>query len=652
MAGVLDRINQPNDIKSISPSQYNRLAKEIRHFLLHRVSEHGGHLASNLGAVELTMALHLFLDFPKDKLIWDVGHQAYVHKVLTGRKEGFYTLREYEGMSGFPKRKESDCDTFDTGHSSTSLSVANGLVSARELSGGDEKIVAVIGDGALSGGMAMEAMNNVGKLKSNMIIILNDNHMSISENVGGMANYLAKIRSNTAYTGFKGNLEEALNKLPEVGVKIVKKLKQSKDSLKHLVIGGMYFEDMGITYIGPIDGHDIEQITRALETAAKMPKAVLIHVVTKKGKGYEPAENDPGSFHGVEPFALKTGKALHPAEGVSYTKMFSDTMLELGAQNKKIVGITAAMPSGTGLAAFAKKYPERFFDVGIAEEHAVTFAAGMASGGYHPVVAVYSTFLQRAYDQILHDVCIGKLPVTFAVDRAGIVGKDGETHQGVFDLSYLAHIPNLTVMAPKSTVELKEMLKFAAGCDYPVAVRYPRGSSKDTDALSVEKIQQGKAEVLVDAFGGICDRENEEVWQETSERNIKDDMGQNVAVEKSVALVAVGTTVSMAMQLKERLETAGVAVSVINARFVAPMDEACILDAAKKHAVLVTLEENVSRGGFGERVSALLMEKNREAKHVLAALDNCFIEHGGQETLREKYGLGIDAVYQRIIEAL
>ncbi len=625
MAGVLDRINKPNDIKEISPAQYNRLAKEIRHFLLHRVSEHGGHLASNLGAVELTMALHLFLDFPKDKLIWDVGHQAYVHKILTGRKEGFYSLREFEGMSGFPKTKESDCDAFDTGHSSTSISVANGLVCARELSGGDEKIVAVIGDGALSGGMAMEALNNVGKLESNLIIVLNDNNMSISENVGGMANYLAKIRSNEAYTGFKGGLEEALNKVPEVGSRIVRRLKQSKNSIKHLFIRGMYFEDLDITYIGPIDGHDIEQMRKALETASKMPKAVLVHVVTKKGKGYEPAETDPGNFHGVEPFALKTGKVLRPSQGVSFTKAFSETMMKLGGQNEKIIGITAAMPTGTGLSAFAKKYPERFFDVGIAEEHAVTFAAGMAAGGYHPVVAVYSTFLQRAYDQILHDVCIGNLPVTFAIDRAGIVGRDGETHQGVFDLSYLAHIPNLTVMAPKSTVELRRMLSYAVSANFPVAIRYPRGTSKETDKLPVAEILQGKAEVL-------------ETAPETA--------------GKSVAIAAVGTMVALAYRLKNRLKEENIEVSIVNARFVAPVDEECLLSMAAKHDVLVTLEENVARGGFGECVSALLMRENIPVCHVAGAISNCFIEHGSQQILRDLYGLNENELYQKIKEVL
>ena len=627
--GVLERINKPNDIKEVHPSQYNRLAKEIRHFLIHRVSEKGGHLASNLGAVELTMALHLFLDFPKDKLIWDVGHQAYVHKLLTGRREEFFTLREHQGMSGFPKRKESACDAFDTGHSSTSLSVASGMVSARDLSGGNEKIVAVIGDGALGGGMAFEALNNLGKLKSNLIIILNDNKMSISENVGGMANYLGKIRTNTAYTGFKGSLEGALNKLPG-GEKIVKTLKHSKDSIKHLVIGGMLFEDMGITYIGPIDGHDMEQIGKALESAAGMQKAVLIHVVTKKGKGYEHAETDPGRFHGVEPFAIKTGQTLRKAEGKTYTEAFSETMLSLGAENEKIVAITAAMPSGTGLVKFGEAYPERFFDVGIAEEHAVTFAAGMAAGGYHPVVAVYSTFLQRAYDQILHDVCIGSLPVTFAIDRAGIVGKDGETHQGVFDLSYLAHIPNLTVMAPKNTEELQQMLRYAVACEFPVAVRYPRGNDEETKELPVTELVRGKAERLCDAA----------------------DAAVAGSGTKSVELVAVGNTVAIAMHLKERLAERGISAGVINARFVAPMDEETLLAVAKNASVVVTLEENVARGGFGERVSALYMEHGLFAKHIAGALDNCFIEHGEPPVLRDLYGLNEDALFGRILKAL
>lgn len=621
MAGVLDRINQPNDIKKIDASQYKKLAKEIRTFLLHKVSQKGGHLASNLGAVELTMALHLFLDFPTDKLIWDVGHQAYVHKILTGRKEEFSTLREYQGMSGFPKRKESDCDAFDTGHSSTSLSVASGMVSARDLSGRNEKIVAVIGDGALTGGMAFEALNNLGKLKSNMIIILNDNRMSISENVGGMSNYLAKIRTNTAYTGFKGNLEEALNKTI-VGTQLVRTLKNSKDSLKHLMIGDMFFEDMGITYLGPIDGHNISHITNALEAASRVQKAVLIHVVTKKGKGYDYAELDPGRFHGIEPFSLTTGQVLKKSSNISYTEQFSKTMLELGEKNEKIVAITAAMPSGTGLNAFAKQYPERFFDVGIAEEHAVTFAAGMAAGGYHPVVAIYSTFLQRAYDQILHDVCIGKLPVIFAVDRAGIVGKDGETHQGIFDLSYLSHIPNLTVMIPKNTKELHDMLLFATTCNFPVAIRYPRGTAGEVDELPVSEIIYGKSERVKEA------------------------------IETGVELVAVGNTISLALRLKERLEQIGVSVGIINARFAVPMDEEQLLVSAKKHTVVVTLEENVARGGFGERVSALFMEHEVNVKHIVGALKNNFIEHGEPDTLRNLYGLEEEALLDRIKIAL
>lgn len=617
MEPLLNQIEQPNDIKKLKPSEYRSLAKEIRRFLVRHVAEKGGHLASNLGAVELTMALHLFLEFPKDKLIWDVGHQAYVHKLLTGRKEAFGHLREQGGLSGFPKRRESDCDAFDTGHSSTSISVAAGLVHARELSEEDYKVVAVIGDGALTGGMAFEALNNLGKLKSNLIIVLNDNHMSISENVGGMANYLAKIRTSSAYTGFKGGLEEALNKVSGVGEKVLHRLKRSKDSLKYLFISGMLFEDMGLTYIGPIDGHDIPKMLEAFETASRAKKAVLIHVVTKKGKGYAPAEDNPGRFHGVEPFSLKSGKSLKASDGPTYTEVFSETMTELGAENEKLLAITAAMPSGTGLQAFAEQYPERFFDVGIAEEHAVTFAAGLAAGGYHPVVAIYSTFLQRAYDQILHDVCLGSLPVTFAVDRAGIVGKDGETHQGIFDLSYLSHIPNLTLMAPRSAEELRSMLRFAVSCNYPTAVRYPRGAAIDFPELPVAKIEQGKAELL---FHG-----------------------------SDVIFAAVGATVTLALSLREKLSEYGIKAGVLNVRFISPMDTEKIAELAKQAKLFVTIEENIKAGGFGEKVAVFLAEQGIQTKHKIAALSDCFIEQGEQAELREQYGLSENGILQEIL---
>lgn len=617
MEPLLNQIEQPNDIKKLKPSEYRSLAKEIRRFLVRHVAERGGHLASNLGAVELTMALHLFLDFPKDKLIWDVGHQAYVHKLLTGRKEAFEHLREQGGLSGFPKRRESDCDAFDTGHSSTSVSVAAGLVYARDLSEENYKVVAVIGDGALTGGMAFEALNNLGKLKSNLIIVLNDNHMSISENVGGLANYLAKIRTSSAYTGFKGGLEEALNKASGVGEKLLHKLKRSKDSLKYLVISGMLFEDMGLTYIGPIDGHDIPKMSEALETASRAKKAVLIHVVTKKGKGYAPAEDNPGRFHGVEPFSLKSGKSLKTPNGPTYTEVFSRTMTELGAENKRLLAITAAMPSGTGLQAFAEQYPERFFDVGIAEEHAVTFAAGLAAGGYHPVVAIYSTFLQRAYDQVLHDVCLGSLPVTFAIDRAGIVGKDGETHQGIFDLSYLSHIPNLTLMAPRSAEELRSMLRFAVSCDYPTAVRYPRGVAEDFPELPMAQIEQGKAELL---YHG-----------------------------RDVVFAAVGTTVTLALSLRERLSVYGIEAGVLNVRFISPMDTAQIAELARQAKLFVTIEENVKAGGFGEKTAVFLAEQGIGTKHKIAALSDCFIEQGEQEQLRNQYGLSEEGILKEIL---
>ncbi|ABX42872.1 1-deoxy-D-xylulose-5-phosphate synthase [Lachnoclostridium phytofermentans] len=617
MPKILDEINQPNDIKKISAKKYTQLAAEIRRFLIANVSKTGGHLASNLGVVELTMALHLFLDFPEDKLVWDVGHQAYVHKLLTGRKNDFKTLRQYEGMSGFPKRKESDCDAFDTGHSSTSLSVAVGLVKARELSEEQRKVVAVIGDGALSGGMAFEALNNAGRLKENMIIVLNDNNMSISENVGGMSNYLGKARTNYRYMDFKGGLETALKKIPKVGDAIVTTLKQSKDSLKHLFIPGMLFEDMGMTYIGPIDGHNINQMLTALKSASRVNGAVLIHTVTKKGKGYEPAEKEPSKYHGVEPFDIKTGKKLKINSEVSYTEVFGKKLIELAKVRNDVVAITAAMPDGTGLTAFGDVFPNRFFDVGIAEEHAVTFAAGLAAAGFKPVVAVYSTFLQRAYDQILHDVCVGKLPVVFALDRAGIVGNDGETHQGMFDLSYLSHMPGLTVIAPKNSWEFERMLEYCIDFDGPIAIRYPKNT----------------------AYLGLEDHKKEIIYGK----------GELIASEEEIALIAIGSMVETAVLVREHLHKLGLKATLVNARFISPLDEEMLHQLTKSHTLFVTMEENVKRGGFGEEVSVFLCEHDYQGiKHLNISIPNMFVEHGDRTLLKEKLGLDAESIVDKI----
>ncbi len=617
---ILDTINEPNDIKSVHPKDYARLANEIRRFLMSNISKTGGHLASNLGVVELTMALHLFMDFPEDKLVWDVGHQAYVHKVLTGRKGDFSTLRQYEGMSGFPKRKESKCDAFDTGHSSTSLSVASGLAKARDLSMQNQKVVAVIGDGALSGGMAFEALNNLGRIHSNLIIVLNDNNMSIAENVGGLSNYLGKVRTNSKYTNFKGGLENVLKKIPKVGDAIVMTLKQSKDSIKHLMIPGMLFEDMGITYIGPIDGHNIDLMLTALQSASRVNGAVIIHAITQKGKGYDRAEKEPSRFHGVEPFNIKTGKKITVNNSLSYTDIFAKTMVECAREYEDIVAISAAMSDGTGLNEFKKEFPERFFDVGIAEEHAVTFAAGLAAGGYRPVVAIYSTFLQRAYDQILHDVCVGHLPVIFAVDRAGLVGHDGETHQGMFDISFLSSIPGMTIVAPMNGVELKKMLHFAFNYQGPIAIRYPR-SSVYVGYEEQSEIVYGKSEVLHQ--------------------------------ESEIALIAVGSMVETAVSVREALKENGHQVTLVNARFVTPMDEECLHELVKQHKLIVTLEENEKRGGFGESVSVFLCEHEYcDIKHLNISLPSQYIEHGGRGMLLEKFGLSEEEILQKIEEKL
>lgn len=615
MKGLLEQINQPNDIKKINPKEYKKLAKEVRGFLVRSVSKTGGHLAANLGAVELTMALHLAMDFPKDKLIFDVGHQSYTHKILTGRKNEFATLRQFNGLSGFPKRGESDCDAFDTGHSSTSISAAAGLAAARDLAGEDYRVAAVIGDGALSGGMAYEALNNIGGSRTRMMIVLNDNKMSISENIGGVAAYLGKVRTNTRYVEFKDDLEQTLRRT-KFGTKLVHGLKRSKDSLKHFFVPGMFFEDMGITYVGPIDGHNIELMVRAFRTAFAANKPVLVHVVTEKGRGYEFAKKDPSAFHGVEPFDIKTGKVLAKSKERSYTSVFSEALCELAGENKKIAAITAAMPQGTGLDAFEKMYPERFFDVGIAEEHAVTFAAGLAAGGMQSVVAVYSTFLQRAYDQIVHDVCIGRLPVVFAVDRAGLVGNDGETHQGILDISYLSHIPQLTVMAPRDGTELKEMLRFAINEKRPVALRYPRGAATELTEVGRLPVVYGKAEMLYQ--------------------------------EKEIALLAVGSMVETAVRVRELLCAEGYQVTVVNMRFISPLDKGMLDGLTECHSLLVTMEENVLSGGFGEKVAAYYSGKGKAVRIKHIALPNRYIEHGDRLLLKERYGFTPERIAEEI----
>lgn len=615
---LLDSIRQVNDIKSIAEEDYDALAEEIREFLIEKISITGGHLGSNLGAVELTMALHLALNLPEDKIIWDVGHQSYTHKLLTGRRDGFETLRKYGGMSGFPKRKESDCDAFDTGHSSTSISAGLGLVKARDLKGEKHTVVSVIGDGSLTGGMAYEALNNAARLDTNFIIVLNDNNMSISENVGGVSKYLNNVRTADKYLGLRDGVYNTLKDMPKYGDQMVKFIRRAKNSFKQLVIPGMMFEDMGVTYLGPVDGHDIPRLIRVLQEAKRVKKAVIVHVLTQKGKGYVPAERHPARFHGAEPFEIETGLPTHPRTKANYTDIFSTVMTKLGQRDEKVVAITAAMPDGTGLKRFHNMYPERFFDVGIAEEHAVTFAAGLAAGGLKPIVAVYSSFLQRAYDQILHDVCIQNLPVTFAVDRAGLVGSDGETHQGIFDLSYLSSIPNMHIMAPKNKWELSDMMKFALGFGAPIAIRYPRGEAYDGLKEYRLPIAYGKAE-----------------W---------------IYREEDICLLAVGSMVKVAEQVRRELKERGYSCSLINARFVKPIDEETVMEARAVHKLLVTMEENVASGGFGEKVRDFT-DRTGGGAMLAVHIPDAYVEHGNVELLKKELGMDADSVVKRILAA-
>lgn len=612
----LEKIKNPGDVKALNSEESKLLAEEIRQFLIEKISCSGGHLASNLGVVELTIALHQVFNLPEDKIIWDVGHQAYTHKILTGRKSGFDELRKYGGMSGFPKRKESEYDCFDTGHSSTSISAGLGYARARDIKGDKYHVISVIGDGALTGGMAFEALNNAGQLKKNFIIVLNDNNMSISENVGGLSRYLGNLRTGEFYKGLKDNVHQKVSKIPYYGDKITGALHKTKSGIKQLIIPGMFFEEMDITYLGPVDGHNIQQLKRVLREAAKKEGAVIVHVMTKKGKGYTPAERHPSRFHGAEPFEVATGL---PQKGhkPTYTDIFSTVMFKLGARKPEVVAITAAMAEGTGLKRFRNVYPERFFDVGIAEEHAVTFAAGLAAGGLKPVFAVYSSFLQRAYDQVLHDVCIQDLPVVIAIDRAGLVGSDGETHQGIFDISFLTTIPNMHMMAPKNKWELSDMLKFAVDFEHPIALRYPRGEAYDEYKEFRSPIVFGKSEMIYE--------------------------------EEDIALLAVGSMFKTAVQVRKKLKEIGYNCTLVNARFIKPFDTGCLHELAKDHRLVVTLEENVKKGGFGEQIESYVTENALPYKVLIAAIPDEYVEHGNVDILKQETGIDADSIVKKII---
>ena len=615
---MLEKIQKPNDIKKIPADQLPALAEEIREFIIESLSKTGGHLASNLGVVELTIAMHRVFDLPKDKLIWDVGHQSYTHKILTGRKDGFETLRREGGISGFPKRSESDCDVFDTGHSSTSISAGVGYVRARELKKENYSVVSIIGDGALTGGMAYEALNNAASLKSNFIIVLNDNEMSITENVGGMSSYLSGLRTASAYTDFKMDVTKALNRIPGIGPGMVDAMRKTKSSTKQIIIPGMLFEDMGLTYLGPVDGHNIPQLIKTFQEAKRFEGPILVHVLTQKGRGYEPAMRHPARFHGAGPFDVKTGLPVGKSNP-TYTDVFSTVMRKMGDRRKDVAAVTAAMMTGVGLKRFSNMFPDRCFDVGIAEEHAVTFAAALSLGGITPVVAIYSSFLQRAYDQIMHDVCMQNLHVVFAIDRAGLVGYDGETHHGIFDLSYLGSMPNMTILAPKNLWELSDMIKFAVDYDGPIAVRYPRGEAYTGLKEFRAPICLGKSEVIHEG--------------------------------SRVALLAVGSMVKMAeevqKQLKERMD---MDAALVNARFVKPIDEELLRSFADTYELVVTLEENVKDGGFGERVLAFAEEEGLPFGVEIIALPDRFIPHGSVSYQMKQVGFTPEDICGRIAE--
>ena len=617
MGRLLDSIQKTGDIKKIPPAYYPQLAAEIRTFLIQKVSENGGHLASNLGDVELTMGLHLALNLPEDKIVWDVGHQAYTHKILTGRKNRFDTLRQHGGLSGFPKRGESPCDSFNTGHASTSISAGLGMVKARDLRKETYTVVSVIGDGALTGGLAYEALNNAAKLDTNFIIVLNDNNRSISENVGGMSKYLNEIRTSEKYLDFR---DKVYNSMRGRNPEAVARIRKAKNTFKSLFLPGMLFENLGITYLGPVDGNNVEDVRAAVQDAKRVRKAVVVHVITHKGRGYLPAERHPDRFHGTAPFDIATGLPKCRKTKAGYTDIFSTVMIKLAERDPRVVAITAAMSDGVGLRRFRNIYPDRFFDVGIAEEHAVTFAAGLATGGLRPVVAVYSTFLQRAYDEIVHDVCMQDLPVIFALDRAGLVGADGETHQGILDLSYLSSMPGMTVMAPKNKWELSDMLKFALSYEHPIAIRYPRGSACDEYREMRPAIEYGRSEIMYQG--------------------------------SDVLLIAVGAMVSTAVNVRKQLQEMNISTTVVNARFVSPVDGKMLQEEAPRHRLVVTLEDNEKSGGFGEHVESWMLEHDIHTGVLPIAIPDRYVEQGRVDELWEEMGMDADSVTKRILQKL
>lgn len=616
MEKLLEKITSPEEVKKLSNVELEVLASEIREFLIDSVSKTGGHLASNLGVVELTLSLFKNFNFEKDRLIWDVGHQSYVHKILTGRKDKFNTLRKFNGLSGFPKRCESKYDAFDTGHSSTSISAALGMARARDIKGDKNEVIAVIGDGALTGGMALEALNDVGFNKTKLIIVLNDNQMSISKNVGGLSTHLNKLRTEPKYNKLKYDINETLNH-SKSGKKLASCISKFKDGLKQIIVPSMLFEDMGLKYIGPIDGHDIETMNKVFNNAKSIDGPVIIHVATNKGKGYDFAEKNPNKYHGVSPFDLESGE-VKSNSNISYSKAFGDSMIEIAKEDNRLVAITAAMPDGTGLKEFAKKYPKRFFDVGIAEAHATTLAAGLASSDLKPVFAVYSTFLQRAFDQVIHDVCIQNMPVIFAIDRAGLVGEDGETHQGILDLSYLSQMPNMTIMAPKQIEEIDIMLKWALKQNSPIAIRYPRGGDLCNNLEPLKEINFGKWEKVIKG--------------------------------EKIAIIAVGKMLQHAILAREILKEKGINPTIINASFVKPLDDKMLKSLVEEGYDIITIEDNIINGGFGSYVLMKLYSLGFKKKFKALGFEDKFVHQGDVNLLYKENNLDKEGIANSILE--